>query len=354
MKWTGLIAALLGWGLGAFAQEIPGTKATLSLKDVPLAEAMKRISEASGNPTSAQASPEVGDIRVSLEAKDEPYWNVILDICEKNRLKPAEWWTGQAGVLLVPGEMLKAPTSMSGGCMVRIEEAKSSRKTDYRRQDPERSLTLSMTFNCEPKTGVIKCARKPIIDQAVGTGGESLAKANPGEPKFGDMPSPAFFRLDADLNYRPGVKMLKTLSGKIWVIREVKSEDWVVETDKAVGATKTVCDLDTLKITGLKLQNKALILNMEMTVAGDENLISWSRIVQGMRHESPAGQPKLQHGSYNESLRVEGGKRIRTTSIQSIPMEEGDVLMPSKLIIRVPLEVKAIQVPFEFHDVEMP
>jgi hypothetical protein len=277
-----------------------------------------------------------------------------MEICGKNKLKPEESMNGLGRVMLIHEEMLKTPTCMSGGCMVRIEESNGRRYYDYRRPEPERFLTLNMIMSFEPKAGVIKFAREPNIEQAVGPGGESLAKANAREPRFMDVTNAGFCRLVANLNYRQGVKSLKTYSGKIWVIQEVKSEDWVVETDKAVGATRTVCDLDTLKILGLKLQNNMIILDMEIAAGGNENLVSWNRIVEGMRYESPAGQPALRHGNCNQTIRTNGGKQILTGSIQSLPTEEGEVVMPSKLVIRLPSEVKAAAVPFEFKDVELP
>ena len=366
MKFKGMVILLAGWSLVAFGQEIPGSKLTLKLAKATVFDVVKQISEQSGNLTTAQISESGGSSLkkligmapanlATLEAKDELYWNVILNLCEKNKLTLADWRPeGEAQVVLMPGEWKKQPTVISGACMMQITQTEAQMTRDFR-SAPRRAIQARMKMRFEPKLGVMKISQ-PIIEQAETNDGESLApnKAKNDEPRFNDLFNPTLHETTFDLNYKPGVKSLKTLSGKIWAIQEVKSEDWVIETDKAVGATRSVCDLDTLKITGLRQEGNQIFMDMEIaSETRDENLMSYTQISQRMRYEGYENQPGV-HTNLNEGRSRMDGKKLVWACKFSTNFQRGLSQMPAKLKIRVPTEVKALQIPFEFKDLQLP
>ena len=366
MKYTGFLMLLMGWGIGVFAQDLPGSKATLKLEKAQLSEALKQISQQTGNATETQAGESGGTMlkrlvglapenAVTLEAKDRLYWSVIQELCEKRNLKVADWsQQGETKVMLIPGDGGKPPTCVSGGCMIRIAQSEVVMIRDFR-SEPRRAIRMTLKVGFEPKSGVIKCAQAPNIERAMSADGQSLASnANNSEPRFDDPYNITAHQMQFELPYKPGVKSLKTFSGKIWVIQELKSEDWVIETDKAVGATRTVCDLDTLKITGLKLQGNEIMLEMDIASATRvESLMSYEQVARRIRFEELENEKNINSWANSISTRMERGKEVWVCKFStSSPL--GIKQMPSKLKIRVPTEVKALQIPFEFKDVELP
>ena len=168
MRWVMAMLAAMGVSAGCFAQEIPATKVSLSLKDVLVEEVCQRITEASGvltmtKPAETEKPAGIPRLnvneapRMDFEARDEAYWSVIRRFCEARGMtvvQPPEEYRN--AVYLMPGNATgKMPTSMIGGSMFQIKGGKTSLRQDFTGAPP-RTVSFEMLMYSEPKAGIIR------------------------------------------------------------------------------------------------------------------------------------------------------------------------------------------------------
>jgi hypothetical protein len=365
MKIAGMMALMLGWSLGVLAQGLPATKLTLNLNDVSLAEALKQISQASGNLTTASSAGAPKAMlrglagldrtrHVTLETREEPYWNVIDDLCEKCQLRPENPDEGaEPGLRLAPGNPRKVPVCLSGACQFQVITARAWRDHRYDGDSLSPRLTLYMKLRVEQKMGVVKCSQ-PIIETALADNGASLAPKQSVNPRFEDLRTPPEHALAIDLNYKPDARSLKTLSGKVWLIQEIKSEDWEINDPSAADLpAKTFCNLDTLKITRIQKGLASVEMEMDVTSNGGEEFSSWATYNRRIQCDLGEGLREMRISSA-QMQGIAGDKRGTHYTFRLTPVGGGKVGELKTMVIRLPAEVKAVEVPFEFHDLELP
>jgi len=294
-----------------------------------------------------------------MQAKDEAYWDVILKLCEKQKMKvvlPPDHLMDC--LALGPGEgMGLYPRSINGGCMVQIQRMQIQNRDNFR-DPPSRMMHFDLAISSEPKLGMFKAARVANIEEATIDDGSSVINPGNAPTTFGDINSASMHVFGVDLPYKPGAKMLKTLKGSIWMIRAIKMEDWTLDPSKATGETFNCCDIDTVKVVKLAVEGNAIMMDMEIesvSNAGD-NLISKEYVFRELRHEFPEGTPEMTrvidaHLTKEETV---NGKWIQKFRIRYYYPGGEPAMMPGKVSIRLPKEVKAAKVPFAFKDVELP
>lgn len=118
------LAGSLALAVPALAQEFPaapqpaeepGRITRLVLDAVPLAEAVRRVSAATGVPIELTAA---ATTRVSLELHDAGFWDAVLELCRRGGadLLPDDG----RGVRLLPGTELSAPFRAAGPLLLRV------------------------------------------------------------------------------------------------------------------------------------------------------------------------------------------------------------------------------------------
>jgi hypothetical protein len=353
MNITRIAAGLILTALGACAQEIPATKLTLSMKEVALDDAFKRISADCGFPTLTRPLTKKDDSRFDLEANDEAYWSVIQRLIDDRKLKfeqPAH--ENPDSVFLAPGESpMKIPTSINGAFMSQIKDAYLFKYRFYN-GEPTRDLTLNMLTRWELTAKILKVSSKPILDQAVAPDGRSLAPEAAGEEWLNDTTYPTCHVTRVSLKYEPGARLIKTLSGKLCAVQEVKGENWVFDdAGKAAGATKVCCGLDTLKIINCSIENKNAVLEMEISGDQKQSLLSKDFIDRHLMLEMGGNPMSSSKWSEFVSSSGVGNSRFKIHISANAAPEPGK---PVKMTIHLPAEIRVIRIPFEFHDVKLP
>jgi hypothetical protein len=301
---------------------------------------------------------------VTLEAKDEEYWSVVRRLCQENDLTVARRGEGESGdvVYLGPGKATgRMPTSIGGGVIFQIQEIETTKSWSFS-EEPKRRVELLFVVHGEPRARILKLAGCVRDERSESQDGEVLVEPSKGEPTLKSMDEAAGFEFwSYILKYSPQARRLKYYSCKLWAIREVKSEDWVIEdAAKARGASRVCCDLDTIKIVRWEIKDDGVELEMEIAspTGQEENLISMEQMMGRIRYENPADQPELKNILVPGQSGVEENrgkfKSVLRFTVRSVSTGGEQVKMPTKLMIRIPTEVAAVQIPVEFKDVELP
>lgn len=335
-------------------RRIGPTRITLHLKDASAKEAFTALWAQVGKPLPGQ-----GDVillessdKVTLDCVDEPFWSVMLKLTELTGI--GLQGTGDGSQLVWHGRRATPPHAVSGAFLVQAESAQRTYVIQYSNGNAT-SSDFSVNFSVWPE---------PKLDVAAGPGARSVkiarAEDEHGREMF-DNQGGGGWRSGGAINFavrlrsnHADAKRLAVIAGSVTVPVNLRYAS--VEHDKLnETVTHRVGDV-RITIEPIKKVNDRMY-QIKLTAyrdgATDE---AWSlfnhQIFSSVRIEDADRQP-LDRGGWGsaggDGIKIEG--TLNYTRSQRGDKDTGE---PVRLIWRIPVETREIEVPFELRDLPLP
>jgi hypothetical protein len=368
--WRAVAAVLMmGWSAQASrateAEEaIPPTLVTVQIKDGVAQEVFADLYKQAGLPLEAMPANlwEDGEMQkpVSLNVEKVPFWEAMRQASEKTGVCVQPAFDPAKPYVLArdAGGWSKKPAFVSGPFLVVANGISGNRNLDYGTPQAAASLGVSMTVYVEPKLrlGSIQMALK--VSEAVDEEGRSLLlPAAAGAPRFlagftwhGHQWSPS-----ASLQWPAnGARKIARLKGTLGATVITKSEVWEIadplsgaESSKTIGkATYTFHGMkqDERRTATVEIYTATLSFKREPGNGQDNGGLDGGAALQGAQLVDAAGKTLKSNG-----IQIVG-KEV-TLSFVAPPQALGD---PAKLIVDIPTETRAVEIPVEFKDLPLP
>ncbi len=165
------------------------TLVTLDLKDASPEATITEICKQTGfviQPSHESVWQQVSPTAVTLNVKQQPFWNLMRDACARTGLAIYNSGNNDRRIRLMAASQLgqnlfKCPAVINGAFMITVNSLQRSSTVNMANpQDISRSMYLQMTVFCEPKVRVIQYSYVPEIDEAVDEKGNSLINTSRG------------------------------------------------------------------------------------------------------------------------------------------------------------------------------
>lgn len=332
------------------------TRITLQLKDASAKEAFTALWSQLGRPLPVQSNAVFAGVtdKVSIDCVNEPFWSVMIKLTEQTGI--GVQGTGDGAQLVMHGTRTPPPHQVSGAFLVRAETAQRTYVVHYANGNASSSdFNLQFTIAPEPKLEVANSPspRSIKITRAQDELGRNMVD--------GQSASAGIWRNGALLNYtirlrspNSDAKKLAVLSGVAMVPVHFRFE--TARHDRLnEAASQRVGDMrisfEPIKKVGDR--NYALKVTLHRDGASDDTwAVANHQSFASVRLEDAAGQPldRREWGSSGSN-----GQRIEATiNFVRTPRGDKDTGEPVRLIWRIPVESKELEVPFEFRDLPLP
>jgi HEAT repeat protein len=351
------------------------SRVTIHVKDAEAREVFETIGKQAGvrfdpiTPTYWQRTRP----RITLDANDQPLWSVLLDLKEKASvaLRPHN----RESIWLVMGN-----PEMSGRALVQgpfliysIQKPADWSATHARPVQGLQDLRVMMTLLSEPKTSIVGCAGL-VLDEVVDDEGRSLlAKDVAGAPVPDDrreiyatagqdhFPFEAQFWRQLGPDGKGLGARLKRVRGRLRVIVAMRTQ--VVDVPEiapanghryAVAGTRLLFgEMNPSKeFSGPYTGNRLLPFSVERVRPAAEEWVSKQRFLGSFRFElfDDFGDELQTQGRNWPPLTIPGAQYV----FGAKPKEMVLCGRPTRLRVEAPTAVRAVEVPFEFTDMELP
>jgi hypothetical protein len=360
---------VFSWGSYAQVEGMKETRVTLDLEGVPLSEALEKLSQAGG--TRVEILPPVPKTmpKATVHVKDVTVLNAMREICSNVKMTPARSIPANRaeGYCLTEGaEIWKAPVSDKGWAMVLALDARREGMRAFAGgESVSASTVVSMMALTERSKAILRYSAEAQVEEAMTDKGVSLAPENMEDAQitqFGRTGLP----FTATLKPAPAGAKLTKLKGKIWAVAEESSEYWTInspasgvkESKAAAGGALTMTHEGKKESLGKNFtltmeqlfergKSRAILLAPEGILDRMEALDGNDRAVFKVTRKSSSSAANSQPNG-DVLLKV-------TLEFEATPNTGvGANVEVSKIRIRVPGEVKAFPIPFEFKDLELP
>lgn len=276
--------------------DLSASKVSVDAKDAPLAEVVKTLARQSGNKPFILAD-DVKDLRVSLAAKDMPYWQAVDALCESAGLIYDQGWQEDGRHLVKFDAKTQDPAAHTGPVVVRVtrvdRQTTRSQSRVFRaagqNRDPVDRFDRYIMFNAECQiedrlpvlSGQLRFTRALTRDGVNRLPPEQVERENRGMGRRMGWPSyfmNGYLRLsaaeDPEMFDAPvtleGVAEIELVAGR----RELKLDGILGDKEKKAAA-------DGMELTLTKAERKGVDLVVTLTVSGDGKVPTYVAPVRG-------------------------------------------------------------------------
>jgi hypothetical protein len=359
-----------------------GTRITLKVKDAPIDEVLKQITRQMGVPIRMfnraafgnrgnNAEPQL----LTLEYNDQPFWDVMRDLCEKAGVGPYNDGQQRRGMMLAPpnfggNQLFNSPSYTSGAALCLMSNLSRNTKILFGPdQQPEYNFNASMTVMLEPKVRIGSWYSSPIMEEAVDDKGNSLLPKDPPSNASPTVPTAGMYRqsqnqasVSVALTYpaaNPGTKIAK-LRGKARVNVTTRSE-LVEVNDISKEQTRKASNGARIVVRSVKPQtenenNRQWTVQVSYYREGSD-IQRFMDMVQSptLRLVDANGRDlRYQPTARSDNNENEANQTLTFFRYSRNEGNEEDVSEPARVIWEVSIDSKEISIPFEFTDLPMP
>jgi hypothetical protein len=304
----------------------------------------------------------------SVEYDNQPFWDVIRDVCNKTGISPYNDGQNRRGLTFMPaanmgGSLFNCPMYSSGAALCAVQSLSRNSSINFgQNSPPSNSFNAQLALMFEPKVRINSYYYQPIIEEAVDDRGNDLVLKNQGSSGTNSSSRQSQINLNMSLKYptaNPGSKIVK-LRGKARLNVATRSE--IIEiTDLTKEQTKKSPSGRRFTIKSVKPQSENEN-NRQWNVAvtfhrdGMEQQ-KWHEMLNNpsIRLIDGAGRDlRYQHNSRSDSNDQEANQTLVFYRYGRNEGNDEDVNEPTTVIWEVTTDTKEITIPFEFTDLPMP
>jgi hypothetical protein len=343
------------------------TLITLDVKDATVKDVFERIARQAGARVAASSDDpwqKLADRTVTLNVKNEPYWNVMKDLLPKFGLVQLDRSRGNSmEFMLGSGPRFSGPSYLSGPFLIVATNVRQSKEIDLSlpaEKQPAAKISITAQVHVEPKIHLLGHDFEPKLDEFVDDAGHSLVSderafqtpfdTTPTGPRFG------FILPVADVAGR--TNRVSKLKGSIRAFLLVKSDTIdVPDLLHSAGVTRqkgewnlTVEEISPARIRVQAVSNRPAT---KFPPGGKGPMPQWLpgfdprdvHVVDATGREVETRSPSYSRGStsrWQHEFRLEGAAAAAGAN------------GPLTLFWDFPVEWKEIRIPFELKDIPLP
>lgn len=339
------------------------SRITIECTDAPLDEVVAEINRQLRGPVVSYPRENWNNapgVRVTLNLRRQPLWRVLRDICAQAGMLDISPSDEGIRLSMGCGALTRAPGDVSGPLLIVASRIAHQRTVEFTQGTHSTSdFTVHFSAIAEPKLKVMPGAAMVKLTHAVDDRGNSLLPPGHVDETYGGG-SP-FWAFQTRLRYpdQPG-KVIRRIAGELTFNAASRFEQ--LELTDLTGAKNVTSDL-----AGFRFVVKQIVPQSD------------SRYEVNVAAVAPPGDPeafnRLQQLLYSANLHLldaDGRSILRSAGPNFTPSENSNVIeMTSifdrnltdgrpapaaahKLIWQIPVETKAITVPFELNDLPLP
>lgn len=352
-------------------QYLSPTRVTLSIRNEPVKDAVKKFAEATGYSFEVAASGDMRENRlISLEFKDTPFWQAFDEFCDLAGLYFQEGYYGSnmETLRLEYGDTFPGISQTSGPFRVSVRGFNYTRNIEFANRSfrigeapasPIRrseTLTIRLGLTVEPKLPLLTCGQ-PIITDALDDLGQPLVLPSQSHA-FGMRYYSGYrsFTQEVHANLQPagGSKTIKLLRGTI-PVTVVASQKPRIVIDKVMNSQgKTFEEGNvSLKIESISKNGNQITFRISLTDGSQEGKRDYSWINQLMQRLvlSDAKGNKWQcYGPSWDGNGFNGGPTFNGSVTYGNNNRAGD----AERLVYYDWFILSHSVPFEFQDLTLP
>jgi hypothetical protein len=341
---------------------------TLHVTDLPLTQALTRVSFAAGitvqlNPRTFYDNNRSAEPKVTIDADDQPFWLVMRQISQQTN------WSGLAGsttttpatVSLRQGSTLSdRPSCMADGFLIVADSMLREQVLTPGVDRITNRLETRLSLFVPPGTRLASMAGSATVLEARTPAGRTLAPPTPAVPQLNARAGQFVVTFVAPLQYTPNggvVDKLAVLKGTIRVGIAGNPETWSI--DNPLTAANVVRDYPTgEKMTIVRLtKNSATTYLMSMTLtasgqraAGVADATVATALDEVARYHLLDGQQR----EFRGTLKVINATSRECSFVAPAAARAEPLPEPVKLVIDLPGATVEQDLPFEFKDLQLP
>lgn len=362
--------ASVGFSCTAWADDAatpPSTQAvpvTLHLDSMPPADAVGEFTKKTGVPVQfwpqnlfeQNYGPNGPSSSISVSVDNQPLWVALDAICAESHLQPVITGQGENITLQFTGgnyvPLSKRPSSVNPNSTIVVESIQRSNSVSFQSDPPmeNHSCGISLSAYIDPRIHPLS-QHGATVETAVDESGKSIAAPqNQQGVNYGPSVMWKIDNIFVPLDYDPQVShKLADFKGSIEI--SVASESDKLEISDLQNAQDTQQTVAGMGVSVHDIKIEGNNISAKITLRQDDmDKQAWNQIPQTIFHDVKfvtADGKTLSTGGGGGG----GGNKLEYT-LNSTGPSNGD--KPVKIVFEIPTKIEQIDLPFEFHDLQLP